>query len=699
MKFRKTLLLLLLASLVFGQSDDLKDLELLEADDINILLEEDNEDSDLDLSRLEEIDELEALKEDVGTTIPNLNLSKENKEKLKALKSLDDTGAVVETPVEMESKTPQVFDVGNEEKQLLELAKFVEKKIPDDEWNEIATNSSVTRYVVQEGDWLWKISKEIFGSGFYYSKIWSMNPQITNPHEIEPGQVLVFDTGDANALPNVSLSSFDDVPTKLGQPLEQNDKINKFALYGDNISPDWLKRRELLKRQGVYFQYMTDSDYSDVLAVDSSQLNEEHEKYDPPLSEALIQEPSDNYDSTGFDTASKFQFKIKEGFYLNTFISTNFVQDLGFIRSKQDESIYIKKYDKVYIEFDSSIKVRPGDKFSVYYPEGKVSHKVSDREGNKYTIMAQLEVRRQLDDVWEADVTELTGLVERGARITVFTPKIKKIFRSFNTRMVEAAIIDSYQQGITGITLGDVVYLDRGRVDGVELGNVFQVYGFLDRGTGRKIAGNPAYTNGELIVISLTDNFATALVTHAKNEINVGNIALAKTKEDAMRDARAKQGIKSQEEELKNKLNLEELDVELDLDDISSDLLDSLDKVQIKEDELEELERQEREKSIINESEDDLKEIERIEKELIDAESRLNEKKIDEDEYLEKQDLEALENDQKKLDPNALQSVNEFEVNNGKKYAEQDLNAKENPYGLTEFDLEEIDELLNTDQE
>ena len=37
-----------------------------------------------------------------------------------------------------------------------------------------------------------------------------MNPQITNPHEIEPGQVLVFDTGTSNEPPKVALSSFDE---------------------------------------------------------------------------------------------------------------------------------------------------------------------------------------------------------------------------------------------------------------------------------------------------------------------------------------------------------------------------------------------------------------------------------------------------------------------------------------------------------
>ena len=41
--------------------------------------------------------------------------------------------------------------------------------------------------------------------------------------------------------------------------------------------------------------------------------------------------------------------------------------------------------------------------------------------------------------------------------------------------------------------------------------------------------------------------------------------------------------------------------------------------------------------------------------------------------------------------------MNELEGKFGKKYMDQDLNSKENPYGLTEYDIEEIDELLNID--
>ena len=229
------------------------------------------------------------------------------------------------------------------------------------------------------------------------------------------------------------------------------------------------------------------------------------------------------------------------------------------------------------------------------------------------------------------------------------------------------------------------------------MGNVFELYSFVDRGTDKKITPNPTYKIGEATVISLTDNFATALISNSSVEIALGNLAITKTEEQAARVAKI---IKGQDlASLKNiEVNsLDELDVELNLDDYSEDLLEKADQVQLTEDELEELERQERERSVIKDHERDLKELERLEAEIVTAEKKLNEKKIDEDKYLEQQDLERLEKTAKKQDPDAFESINEIEKDVGLKYLDEDINSQENPYGLTEYDLEEIDELLNTD--
>lgn len=667
--------------------------------------------ADVKMSTLEEQDDLQSLKEDIGDVVfekdkkiekaevkpeitaePKSAVTEETKPG--ALDIVNPKGQTLEAKVD--DKTEIIpdqdlkFDVGNEEKKLLELSKYVQKKITGKEWDDIAVKAKLDKYEVQSGDYLWKISKKLFGSGFYYSKIWALNPQIANPHEIEPGSVLAFDTGDADTLPNVKVGEFSD------DEVSSQKEGSSYTSADGNNHPAWIKERKKLIDQGVYFQFASEETYEDLERLEKAQKNTEYEKYDPPTSEIAIKEPSDQYDNTGFDKSSKIVFNYKEGFFLNSFVTTNVVQDLGEIKATPKESVFIHKFDTLYVNFDKSAKVKPGDLFSVYTAGGEVKNPISDRSGFVYTTTAQIKAIQKKDDVWECLVIEQSGIVQRKDRITVYTPKIGKIARTYSKRSVEAAIIGSYRESLTGIAFGDVVYLDRGRADGVELGNLFEVYSFIDRGTQKKITPSPTYKVGELTVINITDNFATALVTNSANEIGLGSIAITKTQEEAARALRLKSKDKLKDVKKLEGKALDELDVELNLDDVSQDILNKADKIQLTEDELEELERQERDKSVIKDSERDVKELDRLENEIQDTEKSLNESKVDEDKFLEQSSLEEHEKKAKQPDPNAFESINEIEKDIGRKYLDEDINNKENPFGLTEFDLEEVDELLNT---
>ncbi|MDD4973459.1 MAG: LysM peptidoglycan-binding domain-containing protein [Bacteriovorax sp.] len=678
---------------------------------------------DVKMSTLEEQDDLQSLKEDIGDVVfekdKKTTADKKNevetgaetaqvpaedtkKEETKKEESKKGTLSVVSptkgqtTEAAATDKTEIIpdkdagFDVGSEEKKLLELSKYVQKKITGKEWDDIAVKAKLEKYEVQRGDYLWKISKKLFGSGFYYSKIWALNPQIANPHEIEPGTILAFDTGDADTLPNVQVGEFTDDEMGTSKP------GTRYAGPSESERPGWIKERKKLLDQGVYFQFASEETYDDLERLEKAQKNVEYEKYDPPMSEVGIKEPSDQYDSTGFDKSSKIVFNYKEGFFLNSFVTTNVVQDLGEIKNAQKESVFIHRFDTIYVSFDKSAKVKPGDLFSVYTAGGEIKNPISDRSGFVYTTTAQIKTIQKKDDVWECSVVEQSGIVQRKDRITVYTPKIGKIARTYSKRSVEAAIIGSYRESLVGIAFGDVVYLDRGRADGVELGNLFEVYSFVDRGTNRKITPSPTYKVGELTVINITDNFATALVTNSSNEISLGSISITKTQEEAARAIRLKSKDKLKDVKTLEGKALDELDVELNLDDVSQDILNKADKIQLTEDELEELERQERDKSVIKDSERDVKELDRLESEIQDSEKSLNESKVDEDKFLEQSSLEEHEKKAKQPDANAFESINEIEKDIGRKYLDEDINNKENPFGLTEFDLEEVDELLNT---
>ncbi|MEH0860798.1 LysM peptidoglycan-binding domain-containing protein [Halobacteriovorax sp. DPLXC-1] len=715
--------IILKVNLSYAQ-DDLQDLELLDDKDLLMLLEEEaDQPQQTDVSDEVLEDELKSLKNNQKVNLPGEEvLTEENKKKINennasgadSIDEIDILAEDVKSDVEVvePSKANKIntsdkkvsldknlFNVGKEEKELLELAKFVEKKIPADEWNELATAAKVDKYVVQEGDWLWKISKNLFGSGFYYSKIWSMNPQITNPHEIEPGQILVFSTGSEESFPKVSFGSFDSqTPEDTKVAGVKVASSGAFSNYGEDIKSDWLVERRKLIDKGAFFQSLTESTYQDVLSMTEIELNTDYKKYAPPVTKVLIEEPTEEYDENGISSIERQEINVSQGFYLNTFLSTNHIQDLGYISDKKDEAVLIHDKGKAYVQFDKSVQVRPGDQFSIYQPQGKVSHEISDREGLRYSIVGQVKAVRELEDnKWEVDTFQIVDVIERGARITVYTPKIAKIFQTYNSRRIEAAIIGAFKVQERGLALGEVIYLDRGRVDGVELGNIFEIYSFRDQGTGKKISSQPTYVKGEATVITVTDNFATAVISYSNDEMGLGNIALTKSEATAKMADQLRTSSREKALGEKENLALEELDVELNLDNLGEDLLKQVDEIRIEEDELEELERQEREKSIIKEQARDLKELEKLEQELIDAETKLNEQKIDEDTYLERQDLNLIEKGVKTKDPNALESMNEIEAKEGRKYMDEDLNSKENPYGLTPYDIEEIEELLNSD--
>lgn len=629
-------------------------------------------------------DDLESLKKDMGEEgVPTETAKKEEPEPTPS------TVTAEKTPAE-----PEVFDVGREERDLLGLAQNIQGQITDSEWNEVATAAKVDSYTVVKNDWLFKISKRLFGSGYYYPKIWSLNSFITNPHFIEPGMVLSFTTGSSSVAPDVKLGTFTEDELKATPGALGTQNAADLANFGEDVKPGWMDEKTELQNQGVYFQYASEETMDDLTQAGEQALNREYENYEPPRDDFDIVLPK-NYDKTGFDKNSKIFYSVKEGFYLSTFVSTNIVQDFGSITNGPDENIFFVRSDKAYAQFDETVNALPGDMFSVYSSGGKVKHKNSDREGYKYSIVGQIKLIRKIKDKWEVEFTEVSGTPQRGDRITAYTPKIDRITKTYNSRMVEAAVLATYQPMQTILGMGDVVYLDRGRADGVEMGNIFEVYGFKDRLTDKNITDQPTYKLAELAIITLTDNFATALVTNSIRDFYAGDIAITKTKETHLREIQARDQRSRGEKEMMGGKALEELDVDLNLENLNDDLLKQADKIQLTEDELAELERQEREKSVIKDSEKDLKALERLENEIEEAETILNDAKLDEDKLLENENLNDIEKKRGSIDQDSL---DEIEENLGKRYIDEDLNSKDNPFGLTEFDVEEVDELLNTEK-
>lgn len=612
-------------------------------------------------SKIPKEEEDKSWEEEFKKNNPEDSQIKNEKSENEMKKTADDKNEKTSTEVDSGDDT---FDLGPEENELIQLSQVLATQISDEEWRSITQSSSTLTYVVQKNDWLYKISKKLFGNGLYYPKIWSMNPQITNPHEIEPGMQLVFDPGSAVMPPQLSV----------GETSLESAQGGVFT-----GSSKWFEEKKKLLSRGIE---VISSDEELAKVMGPKIKNEEYKKYTPPQMELTSKPPADQYDSFGIEKSSISQSEFKQGHYLNTFVTINNMKNVGEFSDMAHEAMSFSIRDRVYVTFEEGQNPQAGELFSVYTDLGEVTSKYSERKGRKFVICGSIKLLQQIDvesKKWEAIVTEFFVPVMRGSKLTSYTPKIDKVFKTFNSRVIEGTIISGYRELNSYFTVGDVVYIDRGRSDGVEVGNVFDVYDTLDRGAGKQITTKPTYRTGELTIISVTDNFSTAFVSSATMDFKLGDLVKTRSSEEE-KVASTNQTPKVSGVEIKD----------FQAKSVGDEIYNNVKDVKLSSQELAELERQRAQKDILDESERDMKELEELESTIAKADNLL---KLESSDSVSTKDLEDVEGQiyQQGLKVN----LDAVEEKYGKKYLDENLNSVENPYGLSQYDVEEVDELLN----
>jgi hypothetical protein len=85
-------------------------------------------------------------------------------------------------------------------------SKIDKPELDDEAWNKIAGDKAAESYSIQSGDSLWDISTKLFGSGYYWPKVWQLNDAITNPHDVKVGHQIKFSPGSVNKPPSLELA-------------------------------------------------------------------------------------------------------------------------------------------------------------------------------------------------------------------------------------------------------------------------------------------------------------------------------------------------------------------------------------------------------------------------------------------------------------------------------------------------------------
>lgn len=320
-------------------------------------------------------------------------------------------------------------------------------------------------YVVVPGDTLWEICEVFFADPETWPGLWSINNQeITNPHYIYPGQVLRLQAG-----------------TDLRPPS---------LIVGDQAPA------------------LADDGYDDT--------------FEPKIS--LFSTSTDCELHVPFSGAAAGDVTLSAP----TFISRTPIEPLGQVEQAVPGKVMLARSDVIYMRFRNTSDVDCGRVYSLYHRVGEVRHPEvrSARLGQIYEVSAEV-VISDVGEKWVTGrVVQAYSEFTRGELITDHVPVAGRVRTSQMTDVVDGFVIDKSNDENLLVQRNQVVFIDRGRNDGVKSGTVFWV---VRRGDGlaykpRQVDQSlPDQIVGRLVVFSADDHVSTAVMTDQSISVRVGD--------------------------------------------------------------------------------------------------------------------------------------------------------------------------------
>ena len=212
------------------------------------------------------------------------------------------------------------------------------------------------------------------------------------------------------------------------------------------------------------------------------------------------------------------------------FVEPGELEAAGTIVGSKEEKIMLGTLDEAYVEFPKNKPFQVGERYTIYHPTREVKHPVTGKTlGRMVEILGEGEVRAVTDGhIARIAIIDSVNPIERGFLVGPLRRQFKIVQPKADQANLQGVVVATLKPREL-IGAENLVFLDRGRKDGVEIGNRFLV---TRRGDGYqpiRASGPvddrrfPRETIAEVIVVDLRDHIATAFVTRSTKEARVGD--------------------------------------------------------------------------------------------------------------------------------------------------------------------------------
>lgn len=198
------------------------------------------------------------------------------------------------------------------------------------------------------------------------------------------------------------------------------------------------------------------------------------------------------------------------------FISPEEIKPKGTIRSLPRHKVLLSPDDIVYLETEERNLLTQGSMWRIYRAPHPVSHPATRKQiGYYYLPLGKLEII-QGGNPATARIVYSDREISIGDQLLPLEEAPPDITLKESSAALTATIIKA-EPPVTQVAQGNVVYLDKGRKDGLEAGNSLEVFG------SKEVAGSQQYIIfGEILVLRTEEETSSGLVTKSKQSFSIG---------------------------------------------------------------------------------------------------------------------------------------------------------------------------------
>lgn len=389
--------------------------------------------------------------------------------------------------------------------------KYNQNPTPPERWEEVLKKTVDPSYSIQKGDTLWDISNTFFGDPNFWPKIWSLNSDIRNPHEILPQGAVIFSPGSTNQPPQLGM--------KTAKPGEAA------AVEGVTAPNDLAQASSKEEVKSTIPGQIIDIDLSQITIPPPTRGNTQAIAIPSSIPGYKFASKNTEEQSAIVETMPITRANTELPVLVTHYVTDSEPSPIGTVVETETGSFAAGEGALIFVKLPTA---QPGQRFLVIKTLGPVKSAVVDTKGYVNQVQAQIEIRDQINatqGVYRATVIKSVALIELGdglvaEEIPMSAPSPGAAPSSVASQVMGGQYARS--RGLFGDT--NVLFLNTGSSQGLTAGMVLPIF----RNPKMRVSGSYLEQNpiqiGQIQVVRADEGTATAVVLTASDEIRVGDV-------------------------------------------------------------------------------------------------------------------------------------------------------------------------------